>query len=363
MRRVLSMFGLIALTLSAAAQPTANPPAPAETLPAIVLVLPGEATPFARAAEAVRSGFFAAHAAAGAPMAIESRDTDETPAAVMAAIEAAAWRGARMIVGPLSRDAVDALARAGETRLPVLALNVPTGEGPLPSSMLALGLRVEDEARSIVRALVRGPLAAGVSAGPSPFAVIVGSGGLERRAGAAFVAAAREQAWPVETVELSLKQERLTGLAKQLAAQPWRAILLALDAGEAAAVRPWLPADVPVVATSRIHLFDQSAIGLAQDLEGIAFVDMPWLLEPDHAAVMTYSRPAVPYSAELERLYALGIDAYRIAAERLRGTRRFELDGVTGRLRIDPALAGRVERLPSLAVFVDGKAERRDVLR
>jgi len=47
----------------------------------------------------------------------------------------------------------------------------------------------------------------------------------------------------------------------------------------------------------------------------------------------------------------------------LRGTRRFELDGVTGRLRIDPALAGRVERLPSLAVFVDGKAERRDVLR
>jgi outer membrane PBP1 activator LpoA protein len=151
--------------------------------------------------------------------------------------------------------------------------------------------------------------------------------------------------------------------AKQLAAQPWRAILLALDAGEAAAVRPWLPADVPVVATSRIHLFDQSAIGLAQDLEGIAFVDMPWLLEPDHAAVMTYSRPAVPYSAELERLYALGIDAYRIAAERLRGTRRFELDGVTGRLRIDPALAGRVERLPSLAVFVDGKAERRDVLR
>jgi outer membrane PBP1 activator LpoA protein len=358
MRRVLSMFGLIALTLSAAAQPTANPPAPAETLPAIVLVLPGEATPFARAAEAVRSGFFAAHAAAGAPMAIESRDTDETPAAVMAAIEAAAWRGARMIVGPLSRDAVDALARAGETRL-----NAPTGDAPLPSSMLALGLRVEDEARSIVRALVRGPLAAGVSAGPSPFAVIIGSGGLERRAGAAFVAAAREQAWPVETVELSLKQERLTGLAKQLAAQPWRAILLALDAGEAAAVRPWLPADVPVVATSRIHLFDQSAIGLAQDLEGIAFVDMPWLLEPDHAAVMTYSRPAVPYSAELERLYALGIDAYRIAAERLRGTRRFELDGVTGRLRIDPALAGRVERLPSLAVFVDGKAERRDVLR
>ncbi len=360
---MLPMLGLIAVTLSAAAQQTANPPALVETLPAIVLVLPGEATPFARAAEAVRSGFFAAHAAAGAPMAIESRDTDETPAAVMAAIEAAAWRGARMIVGPLTRDAVDALARAGETRLPVLALNVPAGDAPLPSSMLALGLRVEDEARSVVRALVRGPLATGATSGSEPFAVIIGSGGLERRTGAAFVDEVREQGRRVETIELSLKQVRLTELAKKLEAQPWQAILLALDAGEAATVRPWLPAEAIVVATSRIHLSDESAIGLAQDLEGIAFVDMPWLLEPDHPAVMVYPRPATPYSAELERLYALGIDAYRIAAERLRGTRRFELDGVTGRLRIDPALAGRIERSPSLAVFVNGKAERRDVLR
>jgi hypothetical protein len=98
-------------------------------------------------------------------------------------------------------------------------------------------------------------------------------------------------------------------------------------------------------------------------MEGIAFVDMPWLIEPDHPAVMTYPRAATPYSAELERLYALGIDAYRVAAEWLKGGQRFELDGVTGRLRVDPVLAGRVERLPSLAVFVDGRAERRDVLR
>jgi len=78
---------------------------------------------------------------------------------------------------------------------------------------------------------------------------------------------------------------------------------------------------------------------------------------------MVYPRPSAPYSAELERLYALGIDAYRVAAEWMKGSQRFELDGVTGRLRIDPALAGRVERLPTLAVFVNGRAEKRDVLR
>jgi outer membrane PBP1 activator LpoA protein len=59
----------------------------------------------------------------------------------------------------------------------------------------------------------------------------------------------------------------------------------------------------------------------------------------------------------------LGIDAYRIAAEWIKGRQRFEIDGVTGRLRVDPDLAGRVERSPSLAVFVNGKAERREVVR
>lgn len=358
---MLALLGLLAATLSAGAQPAAN--ATTETLPAIVLLLPGPGTPYARAAEAVRSGFFAAHAAAGAPMAIEARETDETPAAVAAAIDAAAARGVRLVVGPLSRDAVDWLGRAGGARLPLLALNTPSGDAPLPSSMLAFGLRIEDEARAIVRALLQGPLAAGVSSDSAPFAVIVGGGGLERRAGAAFVAAARERGRLTETFELSIRQDRLDSLSKRLAAQPWKAILLALDAGEAAAVRPWLPPETIVVATSRVHLLEQSSLGLAQEMEGIAFVDMPWLIEPDHPAVMTYPRAATPYSAELERLYALGIDAYRVAAEWLKGGRRFELDGVTGRLRVDPVLAGRVERLPSLAVFVDGRAERRDVLR
>ena len=44
------------------------------------------------------------------PQAVEARDTDETPAAVIAAIDAAAARGAGIVVGPLTRDAVDAVA-------------------------------------------------------------------------------------------------------------------------------------------------------------------------------------------------------------------------------------------------------------
>jgi outer membrane PBP1 activator LpoA protein len=327
----------------------------------MVLVLPDAASPFGRAAEAVRAGFFAAHAAAGAPVAIESRDSSEAPQAIAAAIEGAAARGARIVVGPLTRDAVDALVRAGGARLPVLALNVPSTAAPLPPSTLALGLRVEDEARAIVQLLERAPLPAGSSVA-SPFAVIVGPGALERRAGVAFVSAIREFDRRTETFEFSLKPDRLAELSRQLGEKPWQAILLALDAGQAAAIRALLPPETVVAATSRVNLAESSA-GLNQELEGVYFVDMPWLLEPDHAAVMVYPRPASAYSAELERLYALGIDAYRLASEWMNGNARIELDGVTGRLRVDPALAGRVERSPSLAVFVNGKAERRDGFR
>jgi outer membrane PBP1 activator LpoA protein len=360
MPRWLLLLLALGAPLSAAAPPAAN--AAAETLPAIVLLLPGQNTPFARAADAVRAGFFAAHATAGAPMAIESRDSDETAAGVAAAIDAAARRGARLIVGPLTRDAVDALVRSGGAALPVLALNAPTSAAPLPASMLALSLRIEDEARSIVRALLRQRLPAGRQA-PQRVAIIGSSGALERRAAAEFASALREYDRGAERLEFSLDKEKLAALAKRLAEQRWGAILLALNAGEAAALRPWLPADTVAVATSRIHLTDPSAIGLAADLEGLAFVDVPWLVEPDHPAVMVYPRPDTPYSAELERLYALGIDAYRVAAEWIDGRQRFELDGVTGWLRVDPALGGRVERSPVMAVIANGKAERRDVWR
>jgi outer membrane PBP1 activator LpoA protein len=362
MRCLLVLLVLLASSLSAAGQTTANPPA-AEAAPEVVLLLPGESTPFGRAAAAVRAGFFAAHAAAGSPMAVDSRSSDETAAAVSAAVEAAAKRGARLVVGPLSRDAVDALARAGGGAVPVLALNSPSSPAPLPESMLALGLRIEDEARSIVRALFRGPLAVGASNASAPVAVVVGSSALERRAAAAFAAGAREFDQRVETLEFSLKQDRVNALAKRLAAQPWRAVLLALDAGEAATLRPWLPAETTVVATSRVYLADGAAVGLAADLEGLAFADMPWLVEPDHAAVMSYPRAGKAYSAELQRLYALGIDAYRVGTQWMTGATRFEIDGVTGWLRVDPALGGRVERLPVLAVIANGKPERRDVLR
>ena len=106
-----------------------------------------------------------------------------------------------------------------------------------------------------------------------------------------------------------------------------------------------------------------TASALAFDLEGVRFVDMPWLLQPDHPAVMVYPPPARPMTLETARLYALGIDAYRVAQEWMKGETRFDIDGVTGRLRVNRAQGVRIERIPTSAIYRNGAIEREEVAR
>ena len=66
------------------------------------------------------------------------------------------------------------------------------------------------------------------------------------------------------------------------------------------------------------------------------YVDMPWFVQPDHPAVMVYPAAPAAISVEQERLYALGIDAYRLSSLLLQADlKSFSLDGVTGRVALD----------------------------
>jgi hypothetical protein len=76
------------------------------------------------------------------------------------------------------------------------------------------------------------------------------------------------------------------------------------------------------------------------DLQGVRYLEMPWFVQPDHPAVMVYPVPKGALSVEQERLYALGIDAYRLAQLILKGeSPPPALDGVTGRIILGPANA------------------------
>lgn len=338
---------------------TVPPPAAPEAPPApIALILPAPSTAFARAAEAVKLGFFAAHRAAPAHVRIEVIEIEDNLAQLKNALVAAAKRGVRLAVGPLTRTLVNALGDGRVSApLPVLTLNLPESDVAVTAESLAFGLAIEAEARQVV-ALALAELPPATSTAPR-FLLLAGESALARRIAAAFREALRERGERAVQLEVKVGYAVLQTLAERLPQlKEVQAALAALDAREAAFIRPRLPAALPVYATSQVNLGGAEAALLAADLEGVRFVDMPWLLEPDHPAVMIYPRAEVALSGELQRLYALGIDAYRLAAEWVAGRRDFELDGVTGRLRVQRDRSARVERTPLAAVFRSGRIER-----
>lgn len=357
-----------AVQAQVAALPGLAPPAeerPAVRPAVMLLILPAQSTAFARQAEAVRQGFMAARAASGDDVVVDVVEVGAGAQTLSGAVAAAGERGAAVIVGPLPRSEVSEVIEGGTTTVPLVALNFPESDGIAPASTLALGLSLEAEAQRMARiALAEFVAARGTDTRPR-IAIIARAGALERRIAQAFQSALRAEGEVPRLVEWAPDSAR--AVAKELGAMPLEAVFLALTARDAAQVRALIPRGAQVFGTSLLNAGDPrmspDAATLAHDLEGVRFVDMPWLLEPDHSGVMVYPRPAEATTIELARLYAFGIDAYRIASAWMKGDRRFELDGVTGRLLVDRAHSLRVERVPLVATYRDGQLRRVDVAR
>ncbi len=349
-----------------APQPASGNAATPATAPAIALLLPGQQGIFAAVAEAVRQGFFAAHRAAGSSAAIQVIETDDDFEQLAAALAAARDRGVSVAVGPLRRDAVNAIVEGGRAVLPLVTLNFPERDAAAPPTMIAFGLSAEAEAERVVQLALSSfiNMRPGASTG-ARIIVLAGTSPLDRRIAQAYVNALRSAGEVPLTVDAT--PAALSRLTRQFETGTYDAIFLALGAREASLVRPRIPRGVALFGTSLLNVGDSAgspaASALAFDLEGVRFVDMPWLLQPDHPAVMVYPQPARPLTLENARLYALGIDAYRVAHEWTKGELRFEIDGVTGRLRVDRSQSVRVERIPTSAIYRNGVIEREEVAR
>ena len=145
--------------------------------------------------------------------------------------------------------------------------------------------------------------------------------------------------------------EGLTRIKKAVETGTADMAFLALDVARARLARSYFGA-LPVYATSQVYPGNAGPLA-GYDLAGVRFLDMPWLLQPDHPAVMVYPRPTFGGAVELDRFYALGIDAYRIVLALLAGKSETGLDGVTGRL-----VLGRDRQFVrglTTAQFTDGK--------
>ena len=155
----------------------------------------------------------------------------------------------------------------------------------------------------------------------------------------------------------------LAQLKKRLQTDPPAFIFVALDAAQTRQLRAAVDPGLVLYGTSQLNSLNLAEVAGAEkrpELDGVRLLDLPWQLQADHPAVMVYPRAVTTGTTrrtpDLERLYALGIDAFRVAAEIGAGHDRFTIDGVTGRLTVqfDGIGPATFERLEQQAIYADG---------
>jgi len=316
-------------------------------VPHIALLLPLKSATFGTAAEAVQQGFQAAaelemKLPGGLPVRVYSCFDESQDIAAL--YRQAIAGGARAVVGPLTRSGASALAAEQGISVPTLALNIV--EGPPAGQLYFFGMAVEAEARQAAQ-LAR-------QQGLHQAIVITTRAQLAQRLQFAF-----EEEWQRSGGAI-LEEIEFDGdpaVFADIADMPDTAVFLAADAKLARLIRAYLPNKLPIYATSQIFTGNGNTL-TNYDLNGIRFVDMPWLLQADHPAVMIYPRPPQPLSADHERLYALGIDAFRLVQLLLAGKldAALPLDGVSGLIELN----GRIfRRLAVPAIFAQGQIRLR----
>jgi outer membrane PBP1 activator LpoA protein len=296
--------------------------------PHIALILPTSSGSLGTLAETVRQGFAAAAEAAGReapPVAVTAIDNEGAP--LVEACRNAQVNGALLIVGGMTRDGAAALAKSGCARVPTLALNEPPPGTERPPNVFSVSLSLENEARqAALLAVAEGRHTAVVIHSPSP---------LSRRVQEAF-----EREWTRAAGEIRgrllfggsaddapVVRDKLAGVNADM-------VFMALDPPEARLVRPYISGMLPVYATS-MSINPRAEAIVNVDLQGVRYVEMPWFIQPDHPAVMIYPAPKAGFSVEHERLYAFGIDAFRIGMVLLKGDRKASIDGVTARVVLE----------------------------
>lgn len=305
------------------------PSKPGASSPHIGLLLPLSAPTFRQPAEAVKQGVLAAAKAQPDMPTVRVYPTSDQVTNILAAYQQAVDGGARVIIGPLTKNAVTALAESDITAVPTLALSVPEGETASPNLYL-FGLSLDAETRQVAQ------LAA--SEGRNSVLIVASNNALGKRLQATFGEAWQrlggkivDQLYFTPSTDLNALHDKVEKL------QP-ESIFLAVNAQEARLVRPYLATATPIPTYTTSQAFSGASEAQKNvDLVGVRFLDMPWMLQPDHPAVMIYPHPEKALGIDGERLYAMGIDAYRLAQLFYRGEMPaggVVLDGVTGQISL-----------------------------
>ncbi len=352
----------------------------------IAVLLPSSGK-YQRAAHAIRDGFLAAwYAAADYQPNIQFYDANALN--IRTSYQRALDNGADFIVGPLEKQAIQSLAAAGDITVPTLALNridemTAVGKEGLDSKLLNLvqfGLSPDDEARQIAQR--------GIFDGHHQALVITPDtdwGGRLYRAfreewaayggtvleHVTYAADSGDYRTPVKRLlNIDSSERRAIILRQRLGRRLISESRLREDAdmifvaATPVAARQLVPqlrffraADLALYSSS--HAYGGKEDPRAdRDMDGVMFLDMPWLLDKGQQGSQLQEIINQHWSADTSlyrRLYALGIDAFQVIPElgRLALQQHSRHAGKTGELYMTEA--GHLLRRLLWAKFAKGR--------
>ena len=352
-----------------------------QPLTEIALLLPQDGQ-LASVARALRDGFLAAHyqaqQAGQNPPNIQLFDSTRIGSLDEFYRQAQA-SGVQLVVGPLEKPLVNQLSSREQLPITTLALNYSEGGQEGPSQLFQFGLAAEDEAREVARRAW--------ADGHRRAVALVPKGEWGERVLNAFrqdwdaqggsllgaeyvdqpVELAKQIAELFQLRQSEARARRLQNtLGSSVAAAPSRRrdvdfIFLAATPQQAQQIKPTLAfqyaGDVPVYATSHLYTGSHNQAQLL-DMQGIQFCETPWLLNAEDPLRQQASSQWPQAAGSLGRLYAMGVDAYRLAPRlnQLKTLPESRIDGLSGNLSLTPNQ--RVQRQLPWAEFRDGQVLR-----
>ncbi len=351
----------------------------------IAVMLPADG-PFVEAAKAIKQGIIAAHYASGDSSRLHFFDVDTDPYSGRSNVDQlyqeAISRGAGIVIGPLQKPSVEALAKLPELPVPVLALNrvEPSFQRP---NLFQFGLAPEDDAMAVADfARLQGYQNA---------AILAPQGEWGDRVAGAFSQAWREQGGNILSVasykesENDFRDTLIPLMGLDVSEQRYRALQRTLDRSldyeprrrqdidflflvarplKARQLVPQLKfhrsGDLPLIATSHAYS-GQPDPQHDIDLNELIITDIPWMFETKANQDQAYQAVQSQTQGKpggLLRLYAMGVDAYRLIGELNQLSRSPEqtYKGATGDLSINDM--GQIEREMRWGRFKQGSLQR-----
>lgn len=350
----------------------------------IAILLPGSG-PYIEAARSIKQGIIAAHYASGSSIRLHFLDVDTDPVSglgnVLQQYREAVALDADVVIGPLQKQSVETLATQSELPVPVLALNRVAERMSRPK-LFQYGLAPEDDAVAAASYARR--------QGYQHAVVLSPRGEWGDRVATAFNQAWREQGGDILSqgsydekehdfrntliplMGLDVSQQRYqtlkSVLGRSLDFEPRRRqdidfLFLVARPLKARQLVPQLKfhrsGGLPLLATSHAYTGrpdPQQDI----DLNDLIITDIPWMIAGetnDDPVYQALQNQGENHQGSLLRLYAMGVDAYRLTTElnRLSQDPEQVYHGATGDLSVSKQ--GLLKREMSWGRFQQGQLQ------